>query len=117
MSDTDKFKLREWVVPPALFALLIAAAVIIQQQFVSVDMQATRLTESRSRWQIQRSSGMHTEFRQCSWVQKLAGMMLLLFLSGSGMRNAGCDGPNGTRFLLGLAPVPLGHPNVSIPEI
>jgi len=27
--DTDKF--REWVVPPVLFALLIAAEVIIQQ--------------------------------------------------------------------------------------
>ena len=30
MADTDKFKLREWVVPPVLFAVLIAAAVIIQ---------------------------------------------------------------------------------------
>jgi hypothetical protein len=31
MADTDKFKLREWIVPSVLFALLIAAAVIIQQ--------------------------------------------------------------------------------------
>jgi hypothetical protein len=35
MSDTHKFKLREWLVPPVLlplfFALLIAAAVVIQR--------------------------------------------------------------------------------------
>jgi hypothetical protein len=34
----------------------------------------------------------------------MAGVMLLLFLSGSETRNAGCDGPNETRVLLGLAP-------------
>jgi hypothetical protein len=31
MSDTDTFKLREWIIPAVLFALLIAAAVTIQQ--------------------------------------------------------------------------------------
>ena len=51
MSDTDKFKLREWIVPSVLFALLIAAAVIIHQQFVSVDMQATGIRSLMERKQ------------------------------------------------------------------
>jgi hypothetical protein len=102
------------------FALLIAAAVIIQQQLVPVDTGDTGMRaanrKQESEWQIQQSSGTHTEFRQCSLVQKLVGMMLLLFLSGSGTRSAECDGPNGTHFPLGLAPVPLGQPNINVPE-
>jgi hypothetical protein len=53
------------------------------------------------------------EFRRCSLVQKPAGMMLHLFLSGAGMRSGGCDGPNGMRFLLGLALGPRGRPEIN----
>jgi hypothetical protein len=124
MSDTHKFDLREWLVSPVLlpilFALLIAATVIIQRWSASVDIgrrESERLTEKASEWQTQQSSGTHTEFRPCSLVQKLAGMTLHLFLSGSEMRSAGCDGPNGMRFLLGLALGPLGRPEIDAREM
>jgi hypothetical protein len=73
--------------------------------------------EKASEWQTQQSSGTHTEFRQFSLVRKLAGMMLHLFLSGSEMRSAGCDGPSGMRFLLGLALGPLGRLEINAPEM
>src|SRR5258708_25104031 len=73
--------------------------------------------EQDQEWQIQRSSGTHTEFRQSSLVQKPARTMPPLFSSGSGMRSAGCDGPNGMRFLPGLALVPLGQPKINAPEM
>ena len=33
------------------------------------------------------------------------------------MRSAGCDGPNGMRFLLGLALGPLGRLEINAPEM
>lgn len=72
--------------------------------------------EKASEWQTQQSSGTHTEFRQFSLVRKLAGMMLHLFLSGSEMRSAGCDGPNGMPFRLGGGLALRGPPNTNTPE-
>jgi hypothetical protein len=38
--------------------------------------------KQESQWQMQQSSATHTEFASCLLVQKLAGVMLLSFLSG-----------------------------------
>jgi hypothetical protein len=56
------------------------------------------------------------EFRQCSLVQKPARTMRPLFLSGSGMKSAACDGPSGMRFLPGPARVLPGPPNTDASE-
>jgi hypothetical protein len=92
-------------------ALPIASVFVIQcrsPQFTSGKRDSTSHGILESQWQIRRSSETHTAYQQCSLVQKLAETMLLLFSLELGMRNAGCDGPNGTRFPLGLALVPIG---------
>ena len=46
--------------------------------------------------------------RQCLLVPKAAVMMPRSFSLESGMKSAGCGGPNGMRFLPGQALVLLG---------